>query len=452
MIALILIPILISFLIGHLMLRRILGKQNMDPALAFFLAGGLGLGTSAALTFSSFVFFNHFNRLFIIGIHLALLAALLMTQLYDSRRRKIPLIRLKPPAQSDLIVWGVLAAVLLPLSLYASYYPYGGWDAWSSWNLKARFLYLGEENWQNMFDPVLWRASPHYPLLLPLIHVWTWSFIPLPLELAPMMNSILWTILTAGLLIAGLKSVIPASIAILAGLLFLTMPFYVKLAISQYCDILLGYYLLAAMICLIQAKFQKSPPLAILAGVFLGFLSFTKPEGMIASLLLMILAFPHFLWKENNRPEANKLVRNFWLGAAAAFIPTILFQTAYSPGNQTFINGLASAEHPSDIYRFKFIFIYFYAELTSRKWNLIWELLALGLIFGRRQSFQRNIVVIPVFLLAYTGIIAAYYFLNTYFKIEWWMQVTLNRILFSLLPTAVFWVFFTLWAPEKRNE
>jgi hypothetical protein len=448
------IPLAISFLLGFLLLRRILGQEaKTDPLLCFFLAGGLGLGTSSALTFLSFIVFNQFNRVFIIAVHLVVLLGLIFIKPGTFRLNTgMFSLNLKPLSPGNLTIAAILIAALWPLYLYASYYPYGGWDAWSCWNLKARFLYVGQESWQNMFDPVLWRSSPHYPLLLPLIHVWTWSFLPAPLEMAPLINSILITILTAGLLIAGLRAFIPPTISVLSALLFLTMPFYVKLAISQYSDGILGYFLLAAIVCLVIAKLQKHPGWAVLAGVFLGFLSFTKPEGMMASLILILLAFFHFLWKENNRPEAKKLVKNFLVGAAVAFIPTVLFQIGYSPGNQTFINGLTSTDSPADLYRFKFIFAYSYTELTSEKWHFIWWLLALGMILARRESFRKDIVIVPVFLLAYSGVIAAYYFLNTYFKIEWWLQVSLNRILFSLLPVAVFWIFYTLWRERAGKD
>ena len=446
------IPLIISVLIGLLLIRWILGKgQDIDPLLLFFIAAGLGLGISAALTFFSFILLNQFNRPFIITIHLAVLAGLTAKQILDCRREKKPFIVIKPLNKQNLIIIAVLVAALWPLYLYASYYPYGGWDAWSCWNLKARFLYLGKEDWQNMFDPVLWRASPHYPLLLPLLHVWSWCFLPAPVEAGPMINSLLFTVLTAGLLISGLKSFIPLRMSVLSGLLMLTLPFYVKLAISQYSDIVLGYFVLAAMICLIQTKIEKKEAFVSLAGIFLGFLSFTKPEGLMAALILIVLAIPYFLWKEKQSAQTNRLIGKFFLSAAIAFIPTILFQILYSPGNQTFINGLTSTDKPADTFRFQFIFAYLYSELKSEKWHYLWGFLAIGMMLGGRQSFRRETLIIPVFLLTYSGIIMVYYFLNTYFEIAWWMTVTLNRILFSLLPTALFGIFYTLWRQEQST-
>ena len=57
-------------------------------------------------------------------------------------------------------IFGVCAVIV------ASYNnPYGGWDAWAIWNLKARFLFFGIDDgaWAQMFAPeVVWN-HPDYP-------------------------------------------------------------------------------------------------------------------------------------------------------------------------------------------------------------------------------------------------------------------------------------------------
>jgi hypothetical protein len=248
----------------------------------------------------------------------------------------------------------------------------------------------------------------------------------------------------------GLKSRIPDAAAMSASALFLTLAFFVKLAISQYSDIELGYFLLAALICLLQISSGRKS-FILLAGIYCGFLSFTKPEGMIAALILMTLALLYFVWTIPGYKK-EKVIPTFLLAAGIAFLPTILFHILYSPGNQTFINGLTSKDHPANFFRFKFIWAFLYEELKSGKWHGIWILLGLGALAGCRRGFRRQAAIIPFFLLSYLAVILVYYFLNTYFKIEWWMQVTLNRILFSLLPTVVFWVFDSLWEGKKTAK
>ena len=52
--------------------------------------------------------------------------------------------------------------------------PHGEWDAWAVWNLKARFLLRGAEDWTALFSPAL--PHPGYPLMLPgtVARLWMW--------------------------------------------------------------------------------------------------------------------------------------------------------------------------------------------------------------------------------------------------------------------------------------
>jgi hypothetical protein len=43
-------------------------------------------------------------------------------------------------------------------------------------------------------------------------------------------------------------------------------------------------------------------------------------------------------------------------------------------------------------------------------------------------------------LLLYLGAVMAYYAVNTFFEIDWWLSTTLARILFALIPTIVLWI------------
>ena len=157
--------------------------------------------------------------------------------------------------------------------------------------------------------------------------------------------------------------------------------------------------------------------------------------------------------KKENFSSAGKLICIFLGSTVAAFLPTMIFKFVYSPGNQTFINGLFSQEKPISIDRLKFVLIFFIVELTARRWNWLWVLLLAGLIFSGKKCFKSGIRIVPVFLFSYLAVIIFYYCLNTYFEIRWWLQVTLNRILFSLIPAFLFWVFYSLWkdTPSTRN-
>ncbi len=449
-ITLILLPFFLSFCIGYLLIKIILRKEdNIPRTVLFFLAGGLGLGLSSHIHFFTLILFDRFHpqaNIFIHGILFLLLLSILSISFFRKEGR--PFFFNRPLFSMRVIPVSLLLALgFLPLWIQAHFYPYGGWDAWAVWNFKAKFIYLAEENWENMFSPILWRSSQHYPLLLPLMNVWGWTFLQDPIYLTPLLTSLTFTLLLIGLLYSGIYYLTRNPFSILAPLLLLSISFFETLATSQYCDILIGYYLLASFVCLVMAFAGQGKFTFLLAGLFLGFLSFTKPEGMLASGLVICLSLGYYFLKKKNHPNSGfSLV---FLGLLLTVLPTIIFQLYYAPQNQTFINGLISADKPVSLERFKTLLPYFFKEFTSEKWSHIWTLLAGGILLGYKKCFSDPVVIIPLFLSFYFGVVILYYFVNTYFSLLWWLEVTLNRILFTLLPTVIFWIFCGLWRQDS---
>lgn len=441
-----LLPFLISSAIGILWIN-FLFKKNPPPNLFLTsaLGIGLGLGLSSHLTFSSFLFFNRLVPQFVISVHLVILIALMIERFVFRKNEPVSLGLPKLTWQN----MGLAVLILLVLFLVVKqglFYPYGGWDAWQVWNFKAKFLFLSGEYWHNLFSPELWRSSPHYPLLLPLINVWGWMFGTKPDDTTPFITSVLFACLTAGLLSSALWEKTKNIFSLLPALLILTLPFYILLATTQYCDIVLSFYLLASLVALAEAQKKSQKPLALLAGLFAGFLGFTKPEGLIASLILCGLVVGVTIVSKLRKDKNFSLTcaELFFFGLMLASLPTFAFNVLYSPGNQTFVNGLTSALKPSTVERFQIILSFLWLEFKSAKWNGLWLLLLLGLILGGKKPWTKTNILFAVFLLFYLTVIVAYYQVNTYFEIKWWLSVSLNRILFSLLPLFLLWVFGSL--------
>ena len=232
-IGLIFLSLGISFLIGYLLIRPWLAGHSFEPLLLVFLAAGLGLGLSSQIIFYTLIIFGQLNKFWVIAVHVLLLAFLIIQNYQASKRNKISLFFKGKMVPADLLWMGLLGVVFVPIIIYVQLYPMGGWDAWSVWNLKAKFIFSGEERWKNMLDPIMWRSSPHYPLLLPLINVCGWIFLSSPATAGPLIVSVLFTLLTVGALIFGLKPRAGFAAATLGGLLLLTLPYFVQLATSQ---------------------------------------------------------------------------------------------------------------------------------------------------------------------------------------------------------------------------
>ncbi len=448
------LPYLISFLIGYLFILLLDDpKKRLPLSIHLFLASGIGLGISSQITFFSFAFWGELNRAFVIALNVISMTGLLVGAIVKTRGRPGQLINLSHMSLANAWPYAVLILCSYPLWNHGHFYVFGGWDAWATWNLKSKMMFLSPDGWSTIFDPILWRSSPHYPLQLPMTNLWGWIFMETPEHIIPVTNAFVFSFSTVGLLLAGLIHVTRSRFSVLCATLLLFSSMFVKLSLSQYADIVVAYYLLAALICVLMTKMSGQRVFAVLAGVSLGFLSFSKGEGFIAAGIIFCLTPLYLLWK--HQPTKKTFVYIYGAGAVASIV-TILFSALFSPESETFINGLMSDTHPVSFYRVKAILSFILVEMISPTWNGLWIVLVAGLILSSGRCFSSKSIIFPGFLLGYIGVISVYYFVNTYFddsRILWWLQVSLHRLMYATLPSVVFWTFHSLWQlPTPSQE
>src|SRR5271156_5373183 len=179
-----LLPALLCLAFGFLVVS--LGWPRRKPIFFDYLfrvslSVGFGLGIYSVVFFLSLLL-GITHLLFIdFGV-----LALLLFALLGLRNQKVKAsfvmnteqINEQRPWHGRLVTGGFVIA--LCSALYAAVmrvlaYPHGdGWDAFSIWNLHARFLFLGGSNWRDGFTVMLPWSHPDYPLLLPaaIAHFW----------------------------------------------------------------------------------------------------------------------------------------------------------------------------------------------------------------------------------------------------------------------------------------
>jgi len=439
--------ILISLAAGFLVIR-LLAPQRLDPILRILLALALGLGMDGTAAFYTHILFNQFNRWIPVG--LMVLGILLLSFFLDKNVREQASKSTKKAKNKPLKnttfwgeikltqahAWGLLTLGVLavPLAIGAHYFPLGGWDAWSCWGLKAKFIFLGHENWKDALAPGLWRSNTQYPLLWPLINVWFWDLGGQFNQAVPMFNSIIIALLTAGILLFGLWELTGMLFASIAAAVIVTaLPLGVLFATSQYSDGLLGLYLLSAFMSFLLAEKYDLPKLKILGMIFLGLLSFTKSEGLVAAGIAALGLFWH---ERSDKKELKGLILAFFI----ALLPTIIFTLFFAPKNEAFINGLTSMDKPATWDRLLFILAYTGLEFIRPQWNFFWLIVIGGILLAGKKLWRSTLGVIGLTLILYMGVVTAYYAVNTFFAIGWWLNTTLSRILFALVPTITLWV------------
>ncbi|MBF0121903.1 MAG: hypothetical protein HQL21_00675 [Candidatus Omnitrophica bacterium] len=434
---------LISLAQGYCLLRLLLGPGR--PKLAWMILTGFlfGLALSAQLTFTSFLFFNRLIAPYIISLNILALIALAFCALRTSSP-KDPLLPWKEITLQDGAALAILGLLIIPVFLHAQLFPYGGWDAWSCWNLKARMLFMGGDSWRNMFDPVLWRSNTAYPLMLPLINTWLWSFGSSPEPNVPLFISCLITFLSAGILFFSLKELTNRFLAILAPAWLLSIFFNIQLASSQYSDLLVGTFFLLGIVSFFLYLQRPDSGFLKIALIALGFLSFTKSEGLVLSIITLSGLSLALLIHKEHRKRLTPFAWSLMMTTILAFMVSGIFQIFFAPNSHTLINGLTSSQKPTSLERLAAVFVFFSKEIITPKWNGLWLLAAGGLLLSWRRSLTAGRWIIPVILMTYLAVIFGVYWINTFFEIVWWLSMTMNRILFAIIPTILFWIFLAI--------
>ncbi len=417
--------LLITLTLGWLLLRRI-APISWPLLSALPLSLGLGYGAIGFINFFILLVFNQFNPLVLFTSLLSALGLLIFLN-KPLRANWLPLKPAKPIDYLPLIPTLFIGALV---AVAASHFPQGGWDAWSCWNFKARFIFEAHGRWRDMLDPALWRTNNQYPLFWPLINATAYYFTGGYQAMVGQINSVVLTLAMTLLLSQSIFTLTKNKFnALLLPMLGLSIPLVIILLASQYSDLPVAFYTLVVVVCFLLRR--QIPSLVIVAALSLGALSFCKTEGLVASLILT------GLWLWHIKPQQRL---NFCWPLAIAFLPTVIFQLTMAPHNSAFVNGLTSAAKPLDINRLIVVGAYPFFEMINFKWLGFWLLVVITAGVHYKRILDAKWRIIPIFLSIYLSIVLAYYAINTFFPIAWWMQTTLHRILFTLIPTILLWL------------
>ena len=167
-----------------------------------------------------------------------------------------------------LVVQVLLVAAAMTNTARTS--PYGNWDAWAIWNLRAKYLAGPGDTWKRAFSPLLVFSHPDYPPLLSGFVAQVWKFSGRgTANLVPSLTAAAFAASVLVLLVSALTLVRGTGSGLLAGLVLLSPSSFLMLPMSQYADVPLSFYYLATLVlALLSARSEGSRKagLAALAG------------------------------------------------------------------------------------------------------------------------------------------------------------------------------------------
>ena len=340
-----------------------------------------------------------------------------------------------------------------------------GWDAFAIWNLHARFLFRGAAHWRDGLSSLISWSHPDYPLLLPAAVAHFWDYLGYESPLVPGFIALAFTFSTVGVLFSALRILRGPGSATFAALALLATPAFITQGTSQYADVPLSAYFLAAVVVLCvycgfpEQKSRRPQPLLMLAGISASFAAWTKNEGLLflcaLAAAIFVVRFVPIRPADGARPIRLDWfsVALFCLGVAPVCLLVVWFKHSIAPPGDLF-GGYADAIGKLQEGRRYWVVAQWFAKELLRfgEWSVMPGTILLAVLYlGLRQPKQNPPgagLHASVIALALT--LAGYFFiyLITPYDLYWHLRFSLNRLFLQVWPSAIF-IFFLILPVDR---
>ena len=441
------------------------GWLKVDLWIKLSLSVALGYGISSCVFFVWLMAFGAPG----IGFMLTegALAILLVAALFYRFRHSPPSRSLELPTQSQqklkfsrllslLFYAGAISALVTSISMLIRS-PDGHYDAIAIWNMRARFIFRGGTRWTDAFSSILSWSHPDYPLLLPLSVARGWSYVGYETLFVPGTIAITFMLATIIMLVSSLSVLRSKTQGYLAGLVFLAPALVIRTGSSEYADIPLGFFMLATIILFyLQDTTQEgNSAFLILAGLTAGFAAWTKNEGLLFLVSIVIARFVIFPFAHGLGRLWIEQLLFFLLGLIPILLILVYFKFKLAPANEL----VASRDFQSTLKQLLTLSRYTTILAALKKemlvfggWivNPIYLLIMYPICVGVRLEVKNRLPTATA-IVAISLVSSGYFFVyvTTPHDLNWHLESSLNRLLLQLWPTFVFIYFMIARTPEE---
>jgi hypothetical protein len=334
----------------------------------------------------------------------------------------------EPRSWITVFLWAslLLAMVLATAAMTDTWtaIPHGNWDAWSIWNLRARFLASGHFA-SGAWSPVLAQYTrAEYPLLVSSFVGRCWAFGHAGSTAIPAAASYLFFLALVSLVSGGIMAMRGVAVGLLSALVLAVTPSLLREVPAQYADIPVACYMVGAMVFLLLDQ-------PWLAGIFAGFAAWTKDEGML--FLIVLLALTAVL--------KRRAVFAVLAGAVPLTALELIFRATATRGIPSQLSSsLPGAPHRiAEWSRYSVVLSAWGREIGNM--GIGWYhpllpliVLAIALRFDRqrRADITISFAVAATLLMAYFGV-----YIVTSLDLAWQLQTSLPRVLMQAWPLLV---------------
>jgi hypothetical protein len=426
------------------------------------LTFGMAVGVSSIIFFLGLATINDRGTMALVGPISASSATLVLALSAFRKRETLSL----SPQKSDTLatpVWPkrillallllVLACAVLQFVAMSRNVPHGFGDAYAIWNLRARFLHRSGADWAGAFTPKLAWSHVDYPLLLPACIACCWDALGSETTLVPQAIAMGFTFGAVLVIMAALGCVRGTSQAFLAGLVILGGGFFFGRGVSQYADVPLAFFIVAALSLIVihDRMGNRSYRLMAAAGLCAGFAAWTKNEGLLF-LLCLSAALTLAGVLRNGWRQTARAVSAFAFGASPIIVIVILFKAFYAGQNDLMTEQAwqRTIERLLDPSRYVLISQHVVHQIKTVPGLLAAALAIHCLLVGKIHRPSLPIAAVPLLCLAFMSIGYFLVYVTTPHDLAWHLETSLDRLLLHLFPAGVLALFLVLGTIEEH--
>jgi len=485
MIFLLLLSFIIPFFIGYFIINGLWFHQKSilcGFALKMFLSLGAGIGVSSLGFFITILLVTPSRNTVIFSDIVMFSLSLTFFVLSVKLRRREPCCEIKNDTVYGsttimklvslmlLFVIGFFLIAFILKSVYKD--PHGYIDAILAYNMKARCLFRGGEDWSNYYTLMKWSGSGisklvhmdimfpqllthSYPLLLSGFIANTWYYISEDTTIVPIIVTTLFTFSTIGLLYTSLSILRGKSQGLLATLLLVGSPIFFQCGINQVADVPISFFYLSTIIlfALNDRISEKDKSLIVLAGFTAGLSAWTKNEGMMFVILIFVASAIVYIPVKGLKFYVKKLLP-FTIGLLPVFLVIIYFKMYLVESSYVFAHGSGSIiDKLIDPSRFLVVSQVFLKNLFIYNTGAIFVLFVYYILLGSNVVIKQNVVIstfLIVFVLYLTGLFTIY--LISPLDPDSMITASLKRLVTHLWPSVIFIFFLIVNSPEESNS
>ncbi len=351
----------------------------------------------------------------------------------------------------NLALLSFLVFQIVLVSLMAIGQPLHTWDSWVTWGMKARIVFLERHISPTVYlDPTRGITHLDYPLLVPLVESWFYTWLGAPDDRLAGLPSLLFYLALIGVCYSSLRRRGVTQIAALvATVVVAAMTHIAGAAAAVYADVPLAVYATTAVVYLSLWLDKGERGALVIAALSAGLMPWTKREGWV---LLVALAVATIVVSRGHRRA--------WPGVAAIGVAAALLAGPW--WGFVALNGIADIDFlpltvatlQSNMGRLPFIGWRVLLSVLSPDWNFIWPLaLIFAIAVQLRDRFRlRSMELMPLTAMIYLAAMGMAYIFSTHVPFQQHVVSSIDRLVAQVAPLPVLWIACRALASCQSSE